>query len=140
MTPIKTLEVFGEKIDILVDGSMSHGATLVIVQTCPPGGGPPPHKHTREDETFTVLEGDFELLREGQWVKAPVGDLQFAPRGNVHSFRNAGSTMGRIAIMITPAGMESFFEKLAGLSPASDMPRILGLFAEYGLSLDLPSV
>jgi hypothetical protein len=86
-----------------------------------------------------VLEGDFELLRDGQWVKAPVGEVLFAPRGNVHAFRNAGATMGRIAVFITPAGMEFFFEKLAGLSPATDMPRILELFAEYGLSLHLPS-
>ncbi|WP_157466692.1 dimethylsulfonioproprionate lyase family protein [Edaphobacter aggregans] len=139
MPPIRTLEVFGEKIDVLVDGAMSNGAAFVMVQTTPPGGGPPPHSHSREDETFTVLEGDFELLKDGQWVKAPVGEILFAPRGNVHAFRNAGQTTGRIAVFIAPAGLETFFEKLSGLSPATDMPRILELFAEYGLSLHLPT-
>ena len=33
-----------------------------------------------------------------------------------------------------PAGLETFFDKLAGLSPATDMPRIQEVFAEYGLS------
>ena len=53
MKPIKTVEVFGERMDFIVDGAMSHGTALVIVQTSPPGGGPPPHSHSREDETFT---------------------------------------------------------------------------------------
>jgi uncharacterized cupin superfamily protein len=29
----------------------------------PPDGGPPPHIHRNEDETFYVLEGEVEFLR-----------------------------------------------------------------------------
>src|SRR5438046_7615589 len=32
-----------------------------------PGGGPPPHYHSNEDETFHVLEGRFAFLADGQW-------------------------------------------------------------------------
>ena len=135
MKPIKTVEVFGERMDFIVDGAMSHGTALVIVQTSPPGGGPPPHSHSREDETFTVLEGEFEFLSDGEWIKAPVGELLFGPRGKVHAFRNVGKTDGRIAIVITPAGMEIFFEKLSGLRIPADIPRIQQLFAQYGLTL-----
>jgi uncharacterized cupin superfamily protein len=30
----------------------------------PAGGGPPPHIHRNEDETFYVLEGEVEFLDE----------------------------------------------------------------------------
>ena len=135
MKPVKSLTIFGETVEILVDGSMTAGTSAVTVQLTPPGGGPPLHSHTREDETFTVLEGEFELFSDGEWHKLPVGDLFFAPRGGIHTFRNAGKTMGKIAVFISPAGMEHFFEALAGLTPEKDMPRILEIFAEYGLSL-----
>jgi len=136
MKPLRSLKILGETVEILVDGTMTGGASTTIVQITPPGGGPPPHSHTREDETFTVLEGEFELLSNGEWYKAPVGEVFFAPRGGIHTFRNVGKTTGRVAVFISPAGMEQFFEKLAGLTPA-DIPRILEIFAEHGLSLHM---
>ena len=135
MKPLKTLNVLGETMEILVDGTMTGGASAVVVQTSPPGGGPPPHSHSREDEFFTALEGDFELLSDGQWIKATIGQPIFAPRGQVHTFRNVGTASGKIHIVLAPAGLEQFFEKLAGLKVPDDMPRILELFAEYGLTL-----
>jgi quercetin dioxygenase-like cupin family protein len=133
MKPLKTLNVLGETMEILVDGSMTGGALAALVQTSPPGGGPPPHAHSREDEIFTVLEGDFEFLTNGESVKLSVGQPTFAPRGQVHSFRNAGTTEGKIHVILAPAGLERFFEKLARLTIPDDMPRIIELFAEYGL-------
>ena len=135
MQPIKTLQILGETLDILVDGTMTGGSSTTLVQTTPPGGGPPPHSHSREDETFTVLEGDFEILAQGQWRKLPVGEICFAPRGSVHTFRNVGTTTGKIAVFISPAGIEKFFEELAGLNVPGDIPRILETFSRYGLAL-----
>ncbi len=135
MKPIKTLNVLGETMEILVDGTMTGGASAVIIQTSPPGGGPPPHAHSREDEIFTVLEGSFEFLVDGEWIKAPVGQPVFAPRGHLHTFRNAGTTAGKMHIVLAPAGLEQFFEKLAGLRIPNDMARIAELFIEYGLAL-----
>ena len=84
MTPVKSFIVFGDSVDVIVNGSMSGGSSAVICQHNSPGDGPPPHMHTREDETFLVLEGDFELLAEGQWESMPRGEPIFAPRGHVH--------------------------------------------------------
>lgn len=137
MKPIRRLHILGETVEILVDGEMTGGTSATIVQTTPPGGGPPLHSHTLEDETFTVLEGEFEIFSEGAWHKVPVGEIFFAPRGGVHTFRNVGKTFGRIAVFIAPAGLETFLEKLEGLSPTGDMKRILEVFDEYGLSLHM---
>jgi quercetin dioxygenase-like cupin family protein len=62
MPPLKTFHVFGERVDVLVDTATSNGTSATVVQHVPPGGGPPAHSHSKEEETFTVLEGDFEIL------------------------------------------------------------------------------
>jgi quercetin dioxygenase-like cupin family protein len=133
MKPVKTLKVLGEQVAIITNGEMTHGASALIIQTTAPGGGPPPHKHTKEDETFTVLEGDFEILDNGRWHSVPKGEVIFAPRGSIHTFRNAGTTVGRMAVFIAPAGFEGFFEQIEGLTPA-DMAKILGIADKFGLS------
>lgn len=135
MKPLRSLNILGETIEILVDGSMTAGTSATIVQFTHPGGGPPLHSHTREDETFTVLDGDFEIFADGEWHKAPIGEIFFAPRGSVHTFRNVGRETGRMAVFIAPAGLEQFFERLADLVPSGDMQRIQEIFTEYGLSL-----
>lgn len=137
MKPVKTLNLLGTPAEILIDRAMSQGSCTLMLDLTPPGGGPPPHSHSREDEVFTVLEGEYELLSEGQWIKAPVGEPVFGPRSHVHTFRNVGSTPGKMMIFISPAGIEEFFERLSGLSVPADMIRIEELFAEYGLTLHL---
>lgn len=136
MKPVKSIRVLGEQVDVITNGEMTHGASSLVIQTTPPGGGPPPHRHTREDETFTVLEGDFEILDQGQWRKMPRGEFFFSPRGSIHSFRNVGTTVGRMGILIAPAGFEKFFEQVEGLSPA-DMRKILEIAEKFGLSFHL---
>ena len=52
---------------MLVDGEMSNGSCCVC------------HPATHEDDIFTVLEGDYEVFREGQWTKAPSMKRSLAP-------------------------------------------------------------
>ena len=136
MHPVKTINVLGEQVDVITNGEMTNGASTLVIQTTPPGGGPPPHQHTREDETFTVLEGEFEVFDHGQWRSVRTGEFFFSPRGSVHTFRNSGTTVGRMAVFIAPAGFERFFEQVEGLSPA-DMPKILEIAERFGLTFHL---
>jgi hypothetical protein len=69
----------------------------------PPGGGPPPHIHTREKETFYVLEGNVEFLLGEQTVVAGPGDFVNVPRGTVHRFQNTGTATARIILIFTRA-------------------------------------
>ncbi len=137
MKVAKSLRVFGDPVDFLVTGPMSHGTSSVLIHTAGPGDGPPPHSHANEDETFTVLEGEFELLVEGQWVKLPVGEVAFAPRGGVHTFRNSGTTTGRILTFVSPGGFENYLEEIGPLSPATDMEKIIEISTRYGVTFHL---
>jgi uncharacterized cupin superfamily protein len=64
----------GAHVDVITTGEMTGGRTCVVVETSPPGGGPPPHSHQNEDETFYILEGEYEILSEGQWQKFTTGE------------------------------------------------------------------
>jgi mannose-6-phosphate isomerase-like protein (cupin superfamily) len=135
MPAIKSFQVFGERIDVLVDSSTSAGLSATIVQYVPPGGGPPPHSHANEDETFAVLEGEFEILSHGEWFPIAKGETAFSRRGNTHTFRNTGSKPGSVMIFITPGGFEDYLEAISHFSAATDMPKILEISAQYGITI-----
>ena len=111
-------------------------AQEVVVQ---PGKGPPRHRHTREDEAFYVLEGQYEFRVGEQVIPASVGSFLFAPRGIPHTYKNVGATPSRHITIISPGGLEKFFEELAALGkelPTSDpgyKSRYLALYEKYGL-------
>ena len=84
----------------------------------PPGGGPPPHIHRNEDETFYIVEGQCSIRLGDQTVNAAAGDFVNVPRGIVHCFRNEGTSTMRMVLTYSPSGIEKFFEET--LEPALD--------------------
>lgn len=137
LNPVKSFKVFGEPIDILTTADMTGGRSCMLVQTSPPGGGPPPHSHKNEDETFFVLEGDFEIFSDGEWHKLPPGQAAQGNRGAIHTFRNAGTTTGKILIVVCPGGFENYLEEISVLSIPQDMAQLLAISERYGVTFAL---
>jgi quercetin dioxygenase-like cupin family protein len=52
--------VVGDHYTVKCSGEDTGGAFTLIEVLVPPGSGPPPHIHRREDEMFYVLAGEFE--------------------------------------------------------------------------------
>jgi len=102
----------------------------------------PLHRHHREDEYSYVLEGRMGALLGDDVLEAGPGDLVFKPRGEWHTFWNAGNAPCRILEIIAPAGFERFFAELVDLGGAGDAdPELLGaLCARYELEIDPSSV
>jgi quercetin dioxygenase-like cupin family protein len=109
----------GDHYTFLATGEDTAGAYFVMEAFVPPGGGPPPHIHRREDETFYLIEGEIEFLLGDETVTAGPGDFVSVPRGTVHRFRNAGTETARMILTFTPAGMERFFEETLDRAPSS---------------------
>jgi quercetin dioxygenase-like cupin family protein len=59
----------GDFYRFLITGAESGGAYFAMEAIVPPGGGPPPHIHRNEKETFYVLEGEVEFLLGDRLVK-----------------------------------------------------------------------
>ena len=99
----------GDHYTFLVTGEESGGAYFAMEALVPPGGGPPPHIHTREDEIFYVLEGEIEFLLGEETITAGPGDFVNVPRGTVHRFENTGAATAKLVLTFTPAGIEHWF-------------------------------
>ena len=129
------LNVFGTEMTVKVDGAKTGGSLAVVEATVPPGSGPPKHVHSKEDETFYVVEGQFRLWHGDKTMDIGPGAVAFMPRNHPHTYQNVGSSPGRLLVTITPAGFEGFFREASkrALSPATDMQGINALAEQYGL-------
>jgi quercetin dioxygenase-like cupin family protein len=101
----------GDVYRFLVTGAESGGSYFAMEAIVPPGGGPPPHIHRREDETFYVIEGEFEFRLGDDTVTARAGDFVNVPRHTVHCFHNASEAVARMILTFSPAGIEKWFEE-----------------------------
>jgi quercetin dioxygenase-like cupin family protein len=108
-TNARLLWVLGELLEVRLTAEETGGAYGVIVDRGSPGFGPPPHVHSREDELFYVLDGEYEFDHDGELVRAAPGDLVHAPRGRRHSYRNAGERAGQLLTFSAPGGLEGLF-------------------------------
>ena len=136
-----SLNIFGIPLVIRIRGRDTNGALSVCESHDVPNGGPPPHIHHREDETFQVLEGEYEWTVGDKKFVAKKGETIFAPRGVMHTYRYAGKAPGRLMAIITPAGFEGFFEEIGALSPEQqqDIPRVMEIAKKYELEFPPPS-
>src|SRR5215469_16946663 len=134
MTPMVILNDGGTKLNVLgipmvlrFGGRDTGGVISAVESHDVPSGGPPMHIHHREDETFQILEGEYEWTVGGKTFIAQKGATIFAPRGVPHTYRYIGNPPGALMCIITPAGFEGFFEDIGALTPAQqqDLPRVL---------------
>jgi quercetin dioxygenase-like cupin family protein len=101
----------GDLYTFLVTGEESGGRYFSMLATVPPNGGPPPHTHSNEDETFYVLEGAPTFRLGDERIVAGPGDFVNVPKGVLHCFRNFSDAPVTMILTFTPAGIEHFFQE-----------------------------
>jgi quercetin dioxygenase-like cupin family protein len=123
-----------------IDGVDTGGAVSIVEHPFAVGALVPPHVHTREDEISYVLEGEIGFRSEDQEVVLAAGGYIIKPRNQVHAMWNAGSTPARMIEVISPAGFESFFRELTGLTHDGppDPAVVAELSTRYGLPMLQP--
>jgi len=107
----------GDTYTITVSGEQTGGRFTVIDMHIPPGGGPPPHRHSFE-ETFILLEGEMQATFRGQKLTARAGDTINIPSNAPHQFHNGSANPVRMLCICSPAGQEKFFMEV-GVSVAT---------------------
>src|SRR3979409_2629916 len=106
----------GIGVRFMVDGAESGGGFSLVEHPMEPHAlAGPMHRHTREDEYSFVLEGRVGADLGGQIVYGEVGDLIFKPKGQWHTFWNAGDVPARILELISPAALETVFAQVTRL-------------------------
>jgi mannose-6-phosphate isomerase-like protein (cupin superfamily) len=118
----------GEAVDLVTLGARfmvwseeSGGGFALVEHPIPPRSlCAPMHRHSREDEYSYVLEGRMGAQLGDDVVFADAGDLVFKPRGQWHTFWNAGDGPCRILEIISPGGFEHFFALAGGGAERGD--------------------
>ena len=145
----RSLWVLGELVTYKTTSERTGGAYSLFEVTTQPGNEVLPHVQHREDESFYVLEGEYEFLVEDHAIRAGGGSLIYVPRGNLHAHKNVGTTTGRMLLSQTPGGLhERFFEEVGeptmdGSEPLvsegpQDMRRIIAIAVKYGIEIPPP--
>lgn len=111
----------GDRATVRLTGAETAGQLAVVEFLVVPGGGPPPHVHLREDETFILLEGELALYLGDERIVARAGDLVHVPTGAPHRFRNETPACARCLVLIAPAGHENFFAEAGVPCAAYDL-------------------
>lgn len=130
------------------------GGYLIAEVVSPPGGGPA-FLHTHEpQETFSVVEGVFEVYGQDEHgekyaIRAETGDMVHVPGNTPHGFKNVGDIPGRMILTYEPAAsMLNFFQEigipmsdrhtLPDLSSGLDMDYIMKILQKYLVLVEIP--
>jgi quercetin dioxygenase-like cupin family protein len=131
----RPVTAFGSTTVFKLEGQQTNGGFCLGFATTPPGAGPPPHVHRRDDELFIVLDGELSFQTSRGWIAAPQGSVVFAPRNAPHTFRNNGSTPSRHVVIALPSGFDEFYARSAEVFAAGgppDVARLRAIAGEYG--------
>lgn len=123
-------------------GADTGGTTAWLMAENAPKQGVPFHKHEREDESFFVFDGTFEITVGDRTVTGGPGTYAFGPRGIPHRWTNVGTGRGRIMNVFTSSGFEGMFLELGvpianssappPVPPGPLVARMPELAAKYG--------
>ena len=144
----RVIGVVGDLYRFLAVGDDTDGRYAMWEATVPPGGGPPPHVHSREEESFYVLEGEIVFQIGDERVVAAAGTFANMPVGTTHAFRNVSDKTARMLISVAPAGLERMFFEVgqpidAGATAAppptrEEIERLLSVAPRYGIEIRVP--
>ena len=142
----RTIGIVGDIYRFLVTGEETDGRYAMFEATVLPGGGPPPHLHRREDETFYVLEGEITFQVGDERIVAKPGTFINMPIGNPHAFKNETDKTAKMLISYAPAGLEAYFfevgQPFEGELPPKptqeEIDTLLEAAPRYGIEFVLP--
>lgn len=140
----RTIAVVGDIYRFLATGEETDGKYAMWEAIVLPGGGPPPHVHSREEESFYILEGEITIQIGEERIVATAGTFANLPVGSLHSFKNATDKTARMIITVAPAGLEKMFFEVGqpvklGETPLppskAEIEKLLAVAPSYGVEI-----
>jgi quercetin dioxygenase-like cupin family protein len=144
----RTVAAAGDVYRFLAVGEETNGKYAIWEAIVPPGGGPPLHVHSREEEGFYILEGEITYQIGDQRIVATAGMFANMPVGTPHSFKNETNRTAKMLISIAPAGFEKMLFEVGQPVPAGsttappptkeEIDKLLAIAPKYGIEFKLP--
>lgn len=141
----RRIGIVGDVYRFLATGDETDGKYATFEASVPPGSGPPPHIHSREEESFLVLEGEMTFQLGKERIVASEGTFLNMPVGSLHCFKNESDKTARLLISVAPAGLERMFFEVGtlladGIETApppseADIEKLLEAAPRYGVEI-----
>ncbi len=129
------LNVLGDIQTHKFGGNETGNQIVEWVSDVSPGVGIPPHIHSKEDEIFRIIKGQVEFMIGGKTIVLKAGDIAFAPRNVVHTWKVIGNEKAKMIVSAFPAGIEMLFKELARLpSGPPDFEKVAQICEKYGIT------
>jgi oxalate decarboxylase/phosphoglucose isomerase-like protein (cupin superfamily) len=87
-----------------------------------------------------VIEGRLGAQLGDEILVAGPGETVRKPRGQEHTFWNAGDEPLRFLEVISPAGFENYFREVAPLLEAHDQAAVQEVADRYALEIDFATI
>ena len=101
----------------------------------------PLHVHDYEDGISYVLEGRLTFQVGDELFTASAGEVVLMPRGVRHTFWNPGPDSAKALDIVTPGGLENYYEAVARIADAPDvMDRLATMDERFGIHMDWDSI
>ncbi len=113
----------GAILSFLATSEDTNGLYAMFEAKGVPGMEPPPHTHTREDETYYILEGEMYFKVGDKEFVASKGDFVFLPRNVRHEFKVLSDSF-HCHIGMFPGGLDEYFIKASIPHNSKDIPAL----------------
>lgn len=125
---VEEISLYGMDIKILVTGDMTNDKYSLVEISFPAGPEKEValHKHSKEDVTIYIIEGNFVFKYGDKELKKGLGvdDTPFRLEKNIpHSYKKIGEEKGILLILFRPAGFENFFRDVGRSSVRLDFDK-----------------
>ena len=125
----ETASLRGTELAFKATGEREGGGPTVIEFIAAPGFSTGDHVHSKIEEIFYVVDGEFNIRCGERSGRAGPGTFVRVAPGMAHGFGNPGSAPATLLLIISPAGVhEGYFRELAAIlaKPGPPDPAAIG--------------
>jgi quercetin dioxygenase-like cupin family protein len=138
-TTHRTLSLYEVAFTYKLEGAGTDGGLAVLEVTIPPRTLVKPHQHSKEDEFSLILSGSVGArIGDTTHEEIGAGASLVKPRDIPHAMWNVTDEPARILEIVTPAGLEQYFEEIAPILREHGpdwTQRFYELATRYGLTI-----
>jgi quercetin dioxygenase-like cupin family protein len=117
--------VDGSTYEVTKSAADANGEFVEMIFTFPPGSvAPPAHTHPGLTESYEVLEGELDVMVDGDWQTLAAGESASVPPDTNHTFKNRSGAIVRARnVHRPPARFEDYIEHICKLTHARGIKR-----------------
>jgi quercetin dioxygenase-like cupin family protein len=120
----RTFWLFGNRLTVLADHTETGGRYDLIESRKAAGDRTPPHRHTRYDERFYVVDGELTVWVGKRKVVLHAGETFTIPAGTAHVVAATGEGITHGLVVASPSGFARLIQEAGTPDTGSAPPEL----------------